>query len=107
MRVVGGGQPRTDVQELTHTGFGGQVAHRTDEERTAETGILRKLRLTNQNLIADRAIGGEVVLAAQQIVPDPRGVRDRGVQLGCLLLIVRHVRVFLLGWTDADGSAPA
>jgi hypothetical protein len=103
--VVGGGQAGPDVEELPHPGLAGQVAHRSREVGATQPRILGELRLTDENLLADRAVDGEVVLAAQQEVPDPRGVRDRGVQLRELLLVVRHARFlfrFLFGRNDAD-----
>jgi len=82
--VVGGGQPGTNVEELTDAGVTGQIPDRTGEEGPGGAGVLDDRRERLENLVADLAIDGEVVLAAKPVVPDPGRLRHVGVDLGRL-----------------------
>jgi hypothetical protein len=81
MRVVGGRQAAADVEELADPRLAGQVSDHAGEESPGGTSDLDDLRVYLPNLISYLAIDGEVVLAAQPVVPDSRPVRDRGVDL--------------------------
>jgi len=74
--VVGGRQAGADVEELADAGLTGQVADRTGEEGPGGAGVLDDGREDGTDLVANPLIGGEVVLAAQPVVPDPGTVRD-------------------------------
>jgi hypothetical protein len=100
--VVGGGQAGADVQELADARFAGQVADRTGQEPTVGTGGLHKARHQLQRHLGCLLVGGEVVLAAEEVVPDAGGVRHAGVDLGRLLAgggpTVGHWHTFSTEW---------
>jgi hypothetical protein len=80
--VVGGGQAGADVEELPDAGLTGQVTHRAGEEGAARLGVLHNGREDLADLVADLAVDGVVVLAAEPVVPDPGAVGGARVQLG-------------------------
>ena len=78
--VVRGRQARADIKQLRDAGLADQVAH-----HPAEHGALRlhadlDLRERGDDLVAERAIGREIVFAAEQVVVHPRHVRPRWVE---------------------------
>jgi hypothetical protein len=79
VRVDGRRQAGADVQELPHPGLAGQVAHDAPEEGTVGPGDVHDARVDGTELVAGRLVDRVVVGAAQPVVPDPGGVRDRGV----------------------------
>jgi hypothetical protein len=68
--VVGGGQAGADVQELADAGLAGQVADGTGQKRPGGAGDVDDPGEGLTKLLGDLAVGGEVVLAAQPVVPD-------------------------------------
>src|SRR5205823_14745369 len=82
VRVVGRRQAGADVEELPDPGLAGQVAHGPGEEPALQPGDVGDAREHLQDRVADLAVGREVVLAAQQVVPHPGRVRGAGVEPG-------------------------
>ena len=80
--VVGGGQAGADVEELADARLTGQVPDRADQEGPGGASVLDDRREGLENLVADLAVDGEVVLAAQPVVPDPGRLRHVGIDLG-------------------------
>ena len=70
-----------DVQELAYPALGDQVPHSPGEEGAVHPGPADHVRQGRDHLVARVAVGGEVVLAAEQVVIDAGGVRDAGVDL--------------------------
>jgi hypothetical protein len=66
------------------------VGDRAAEERAGVPRGVDDLREDGADLIADRAVGAEVVLAAEPVVPHPGGVRHGRVQLAFDVLGHRH-----------------
>ena len=75
--VVRGGQAGADVEELADARLPGQVPDRAGEEGPGGAGVLHDRREGLEHLVADLAVDGEVVLAAQPVVPDPGRLRHR------------------------------
>jgi hypothetical protein len=80
--VVGGRQAGADVEELPDPGLAGQVTDRADQETALHMGDIGDVGKHPQDHVADLAVGREVILAAQQVIPDPGRVRDASVKLG-------------------------
>jgi hypothetical protein len=94
--VVRGGQARADIKQLRDADLADQVAH-----HPAEHGALRlhaglNLRERGDDLVAERAVGGEIVLTAEQIVVDPRHVRTGRVKPPGGTLTSCHQRIVLI-----------
>ena len=86
--VGGGGEARSQVQELPDAGLADQMGHRASEELAV--GACRGDDVGDEglDLVAQPPVGVVVVLAAQPVVPDPGGVRHGDVELrllACLL----------------------
>jgi hypothetical protein len=94
MRIVRGGQPGTDVEELADPGLTGQEPHGAAEERPISASGGAHVRQELQDLFSDLPVGGEVVLAAQPVVPDPCGMRHARVEPRLERLVGRACRVF-------------
>ena len=80
-RALRSGVSGADVKELPHSGLADQVT-----DHTAKHGALRldaglDLGQAGDDLVADRAVGGEVVFPAEQVVVDPGRVRPRRVEV--------------------------
>ena len=80
VRVVAGGDPGADVQELADAGLGGQVPGRPAEEGAVGAHPEPQARRRGQHALGGLPVGGEVVLAAEPVVVDPGRVRHAGVQ---------------------------
>jgi hypothetical protein len=80
--VVRGRQPGADVEELPDAGVRGQVPHGPAEELAVGAGGQPQVRHEHEGLLGRLAIGGEVVLPAEQVVPEPGRVSHAGVNLG-------------------------
>ncbi len=78
--VVGGRQARADVEELAYALLLDQVPHGAREELAAGARLVQLLGVVREELVARLAVGLEVVLAAQPVVPDPGGMRHGGVE---------------------------
>jgi hypothetical protein len=73
-------QAGPDVEELRDTGVGGQVLDGPAEEAARRAGDVDDLREDLAELVADLAVDGVVVLAAEPVVPDPgRATSSRSV----------------------------
>jgi hypothetical protein len=81
VRVVRGGQAGPDIEELPDTHRGGEMVHGRGQERPPRAGDRSHGRHDLQDLFRDGAVGGEIVLAAQPVIPDPGRVRHRGVKV--------------------------
>jgi len=107
--VVGGGQAGADVEELADAGVTGQIPDHAGEEGPGGASVLDDRRKGLENLVADLAVDGEVVLAAQPVVPDPGRLGHVGVELGRYLAgggrVVRHGIPHLL-WLRAAAAVP-
>jgi hypothetical protein len=78
--VTGGRQSGADVEELAHPRLAGQETNRADEKSPVSPGGQHDIGEHFLDLVTDRAVGGEIVFAAQPVVPDPSGVRHLGVK---------------------------
>jgi hypothetical protein len=93
VRVVGGGQPGADVQELPHPLVEGQVLDRPRQEAAARARLVQLRRVELEELVARLPVGPEVVLTTQPVVPDACRVRDHHVDVAQdLAAVVRPVR---------------
>jgi hypothetical protein len=64
------------------------------------------MRQCLHDLVADGAVGREVVLPAEKVVPDPRGLRRVSVQVSFVLRrTVCHERILYLGPPGNYGQA--
>jgi hypothetical protein len=75
MDVVRGRQAGTDVKQLRDAGLADQVAHHAAEHGTLRLHADLDFRDRRDDLVAERPVGGEIVLTAEQVVIDPRHVR--------------------------------
>ena len=82
VRVVGGGDPGADVEELPDLRLGGQEADRAGQEGAVGPDREHQVRLRLQGPLAGLTVRGEVVLPAQPVVVDPRDMRDGDVEVG-------------------------
>jgi hypothetical protein len=80
--VVGGGQAGADVEELADARLTGQVLDRAGEEGPGGASVFDDRREGLEDLVADLSVDGEVVLAAQSVVPDPGRLRHVSVDVG-------------------------
>ncbi len=76
---VRGGEAGAEVEELADAEAGG-VLHGAHEEAAVGTGADGAARQHRDDLVGDGAVGGEVVLAAQEVVVDPGRVRYLGAE---------------------------
>jgi len=76
VRVARRGQPGADVDDLPDAGLADQVADHPAEEGPVPLHRQPDVRQLRDHRIADRAVGRVVVLAAEQVVIDPRHARD-------------------------------
>src|SRR5690606_18386820 len=79
--VVDGRQAGADVEELPDADLAGQVPDRAGEEGPGVPRHVHDLRVDGDELVAGGAVDGVVLLAAQPVVPDARGLGDRAVDL--------------------------
>ena len=90
--IAAGRYAGADVEELAQASLAGQVARGAGEEGAVGPRGRDDIRVDPHRLFAGFPVDGEVVLAAEQVVVDPRDVRD-----------ARVVREGFLGrpWRDA------
>jgi hypothetical protein len=81
VHVIRGRQAGPDVEELPNAGLGGQVPDRAAEERPVLARGDADGRVGLQDLLGGLAVGRKVVLAAEEVVVDPRHVRPGDVEL--------------------------
>jgi hypothetical protein len=105
-----------DIQELPHAHVERQVADRPAEKSAVRARGLAQHGISLQHKLGGFAVGGEIVLAAQPVVVNPRRVRFPHVQAwGCRLVIHRGERPYLrspltrpqdgiLARSEADGN---
>jgi hypothetical protein len=79
--VVRGRQPGTDVQELADARLAGQVADRPAQKGPVRPGLGHDARQHRGHLVARLPVDGEVILAAEPVVPDPGRMGHRRIQL--------------------------
>ena len=79
MGVVRGRDAGADVEELPDPGLGGQEPHHPGEERSVGAHRGDDAGVGLEHRVAGRAVGGEVVLAAQPIVMHPGAVGHAGI----------------------------
>lgn len=84
--VVDGRQAGADVQVLPDARLVAEVPYDAAGEGAGVAGDVDHAGEYLAHLVAGRAVDGVVVLAAQEVVPDTRGVRDRGVDLNLTAL---------------------
>jgi hypothetical protein len=73
--------PGADVEELADPAVGDQVADRSGEEGPVHPGPAHHVRQCLDHLVAGFAVGGEVVLAVEQVIVDASGVSDARIYL--------------------------
>ena len=97
--VVRGRDAGADVEELPDPGLGGQEPHHPGEERAVGSHRGDDAGVGLDHRVAGRAVGGEVVLAAQPIVMHPGAVGHAGVDdaAGATVSVVPAVRLFRAG----------
>ena len=78
--VGAGGDPGADVEELADPLLG-EEADCPHQKRPVGAGGVAHLRGGCQHALGRRPVGGEVVLAAEQVVVGAGGMRDAGVDL--------------------------
>ena len=78
--VALGGQAGADVQELPDPRVAGQVPHRPAQEPAVGPGGHRGIRHRRQQFPRSRPVGGEIILPAQQVVVNPRDIRDADIE---------------------------
>ncbi len=81
VRVVGGGQPGSDVKELADARRR-QLRHRGGQEAPQHGRDQRQLGHRGPHVVPGLAVGAEVVLAADPVIPHPGRVGDAGVEAG-------------------------
>jgi hypothetical protein len=94
--VLRAGDGHADVEELPHPGLAGQEAHRPADERPQgpHCGLCR-LDAAGQGLthaVGDVAVGGEVVVAAGEVVLDPCGVGHVAIDRERVTIVVARAR---------------
>ena len=82
VHVVLGRQTRAEVDDLGDPGFLDQPAHHAQERDAPALGELLRLRFHREDGVADPAVDGEVLLAAEDEVVHPGDRGPRGVDLG-------------------------
>jgi hypothetical protein len=87
MHVLPGGQAGTDVEKLPDSRLGGKKLHDPPQESPCRPGGLRRPREGLDRGLCRDPVGLEVVRTAQEVVIDPRWVRDARVDLRDVLLI--------------------
>jgi hypothetical protein len=80
VRVVRGGDPGAEVQELADGRLAGQVPGHPAEEGPVGAHPEPQARRHGHHALGGLPVGGEVVLAAEPVVIDPGRVRHAGVQ---------------------------
>jgi hypothetical protein len=80
VHVLRGGQARGDVEQLPEAGLADQVADHAAEQVALGAHAHLDGGQLGDDLIGDGPVGGEVVLAAEQVVVHPGDVRARGVE---------------------------
>ncbi len=96
VNVVRGRQAGPDVEQLANTGLADEIA-----DNPAENGLLRlhadlDAGKPGDDLIADRAVGGEVILPAEQVIVDPCDIGPRRVEGGIGYLVGGHERILAM-----------
>src|SRR6266487_45603 len=81
MGIVDGRQAGADVQELADARPGGQVPDGPGEKVPVGAGRADQLRDERENLVPDLPVNGVMILAAQPVIPDPRRMRNRRIDL--------------------------
>jgi len=76
VRVAHRGQSGADVDDLLDAGLTDQVADHPAEEGPVPLHRPPDVRQLRDHRLADRAVDRVVVLAAEQVVIDPRHARD-------------------------------
>jgi hypothetical protein len=82
VHVLRGRQPGADVEELSQARLADQVPDHAAEQVTLRPDTHLHGGKLGDDLIGDGPVGGEVVLAAEQVVIHPGDVRLRGVEYG-------------------------
>jgi hypothetical protein len=78
--VVRHGQADADVEELADAVLAREPLHRLDQEQPRGPGDQRHGRHDFQDPFGGHAVGGEVILAAEPVVPHPGRGRHAGVE---------------------------
>lgn len=94
MGVVRRGQPGPDIQELPDTRLCDQEVHRPGQERPLRPDREHHIRVRGGDLLGDRPVSREVVLAAQPEVVNPRHMSPACVERDIparRLLAARHL----------------
>ena len=78
--VARGGNAGADVEELPDSRLAGEVADGAPEKRPVGAGGEARVRVDLEHCLGGDAVGGEVVLAAEQVVVHPGLVRDADVE---------------------------
>ena len=97
MGVVRRGQPGPDIQELPDTRLCDQEVHRPGQERPLRPDREHHIRVRGGDLLGDRPVSREVVLAAQPEVVNPRHMSPACVERDIparRLLAARHLTPF-------------
>jgi hypothetical protein len=76
-----GGQAGADVEELSDAGLRGEVVDGSDDELPGLLGQLHDAGEPGNARVPGNTVGGAVFLAAHPVVPDPRRMRHRRVNL--------------------------
>ena len=83
VHAVLGGQAGTEVEELADARLAGQEADHAADERPVVADGSRDVGQGGEQLLRGVAVGGEVVLAAEDVVVDPGDVRRRRINAAC------------------------
>jgi hypothetical protein len=89
VHVARRGEAGADVQELGDARFRGQVGDGAADEGAVLPRGDAQARPRLERLFRYLAVGGEIVLAAKEVVVDPRGVRLACVDLRGSVVLVR------------------
>src|SRR5580698_11439566 len=81
VRVVGGGNPGTDVEELPDAGVPGKIGDGPGQERAVGTDREDYVGVRLNGLLAEFSVHLEVVLTAEPVVIDPSDMRHVVVEL--------------------------
>jgi hypothetical protein len=83
--IVGGGQPGADVEELADPCIGNQVPDGAAEKPPDGAGSVPETRCDSKDILTGRTVDWVVVLATQQVVPEPSRMRLADIDIRKLL----------------------